>query len=134
MPIWAYKVLIVLILAGGILGGATWYYYSTQAEIAQLTTERDDYKNERDKALSDLETAEVQIEGLKDAAAFNEKAYQNLDNRAVRAENSLNRLIKLYQEHDLTKLATEKPGLIERRINEGTKDVLAELESLTTPK
>lgn len=36
-------------------------------------------------------------------------------------------------EHDLKELAIRKPGLIERRINDGTQEVFDELNEITTP-
>ena len=40
-------------------------------------------------------------------------------------------LIEKLQKHDLTRLSLKKPGLIEKRINNGTKQLFESFESLT---
>ena len=40
-------------------------------------------------------------------------------------------LINKLQKHDLTRLSLKKPGLIEKRINNGTKKLFESFESLT---
>jgi hypothetical protein len=39
-----------------------------------------------------------------------------------------------FARHDLNNLALMKPGLIERRVNAGTKKVMTDLIELTNPK
>ena len=43
-------------------------------------------------------------------------------------QKEMNRYIDIFKRHDLTKLASAKPGLIEPRINKGTKDVFDSIE------
>ena len=59
---------------------------------------------------------------------LNTELQENL--QEVELENS--RLNRLFREHDLTDLASKKPGLIEQRINDATKKVFDDLESLTS--
>ena len=47
-------------------------------------------------------------------------------------EKYKNDLISKLQKHDLTRLSHQKPGMIEKRINNGTQKVFDSLESLTT--
>ena len=47
------------------------------------------------------------------------------------AEEYTDGLRKKLQEHDLTRLSLKKPGMIEKRVNDGTKNILSELESIT---
>ena len=47
-------------------------------------------------------------------------------NQAIEAE--MNRYLDIFKRHNLTKLAAAKPGLIEPRINKGTKDVFDSIE------
>ena len=49
------------------------------------------------------------------------------NNKKITAENK--RYLDIFKRHDLTKLAAVKPGLIEKRINNGTKEVFDELEN-----
>lgn len=49
------------------------------------------------------------------------------------AETRVGRLRTLLSDHDLTRLAAERPGLIEERINEATMEVFRDLERITSP-
>lgn len=48
-------------------------------------------------------------------------------------EQNTSQLQQLFSEHDFEKLVGEKPGLIEPRVNQGTDEVLQDLESITDP-
>lgn len=50
---------------------------------------------------------------------------------AQEAKTEARQLDALFAEHDLGRLAREKPGLIERRVNRGTRDSLSLLECAT---
>jgi hypothetical protein len=52
---------------------------------------------------------------------------------AQRASAEARRLNAIFAEHDLTRLALAKPGLVERRVNDGTARVGRVLVCLTTP-
>lgn len=124
---------ILSLLLSGVVGVAAWYYYTdTQAKLAELTEANATLLSENAELILDLQQANTVAEGLRDAAKFNEQAYRALETRANRAETYQDRLIELYQKHDLTKLAAAKPGLIETRINERTKEVFDDLESITS--
>ena len=47
-------------------------------------------------------------------------------NQAIEAE--MNRYLDIFKRHNLTKLAAAKPGLIEPKINKGTKNVFDSIE------
>ena len=47
------------------------------------------------------------------------------------ANNYKNELIGKLRNHDLTRLSQQRPGLIERRINDGTQELLESFESIT---
>ena len=40
----------------------------------------------------------------------------------------MNRYLDIFKRHNLTKLAAAKPGLLEPRVNKGTKDVFNSIE------
>lgn len=97
------------------------------------------------KLRSDLEAAELRTQTLEDAAAENEatiarlqleseKQFQlltDLNNNLQNAEQYNRELRKLLADHDLTFLAEEKPGLIEKRMNDATEDVFNSIEQFT---
>ena len=66
-----------------------------------------------------------------EATRLNELNF-NLQGKLDAAEEYRNELISKLQKHDLTRLSHQKPGMIEKRINNGTQKVFDSLESLTT--
>ena len=123
------KMLPVLLL---IAGGAYAYHTTTVAQkdttIAQLEANIVTLRNNIVK----LETA------YETEAAARERVEQNLTkqlemvgaltekNNAMQAE--MDDYLSIFKRHNLTKLARAKPGLIEPRINNGTKDVFRAIE------
>ena len=55
-----------------------------------------------------------------------------MNSTLIYKEEYRNELISKLQKHDLTRLSHQKPGMIEKRINNGTQKVFDSLESLTT--
>lgn len=49
-----------------------------------------------------------------------------------KSEKTREEMLRIFRDHDLTNLATQKPGLIERRINDGTRKAFDDLESVTS--
>ena len=43
----------------------------------------------------------------------------------------MNRYLDIFRRHNLTKLAAAKPGLIEKRVNKGTKEVFDAIEQIS---
>jgi hypothetical protein len=58
----------------------------------------------------------------------------NLNQSNRNAEQRLNELRQIFAEHDLSNLALERPGLIERRINDATQNIFDDLECITDPQ
>ena len=54
-----------------------------------------------------------------------------LNNKLKKAEEYKDELTKKLNEHNLTKLSTAKPGLIEKRVNDATTKIFKELEDIT---
>jgi hypothetical protein len=51
-----------------------------------------------------------------------------IQSRNQEIEQEMSRYLDIFKRHNLTKLASAKPGLIEPRINKGTKDVFDSIE------
>ena len=56
---------------------------------------------------------------------------KELQTKLDKANDYKNTLIDKLRKHDLAKLSMKKPGLVEKRINNGTKKLFRSLESLT---
>ena len=111
-----------LIAAVGL--GAWWYVTKTSAEIDTLTANNAVLKQ---VAEQNAETVRLLREDVEEERV----AVATLQDALERSETKRSELIKIFRRHDLTRLATSKPGLIERRINDGTEEAFADLESLT---
>ena len=117
-------ILLVLLLAGSIASGGWFYYTDTQARIAQLQQ-----NNAQLKIVA--EDNQRTIDTLQETAERNLTLSNELQERLTESEESRNRLIEVFGKHDLTRLALKKPGLIETRVNNGTKKAFDDIESIT---
>ena len=119
-----YMLLLVLGVIGGVGYGAYYYYKDTQARIAILT--ENSAKLEQ-AASTQKQTIDVLIA---DAAKFNE-LNKELNTRLEAANDYKNTLIDKLRKHDLAKLSLKKPGLVERKINAGTKKLFESFEEIS---
>jgi Tfp pilus assembly protein PilO len=117
-------ILLVILLASTIAGGGYFYYTDTQATIAQLRENNAQLK----VAVEDNQRT---IDTLQQTAARNQVLSDELQAKLNESEESRNRLIEVFGKHDLTRLALRKPGLIETRVNNGTKKAFDDIESIT---
>ena len=121
MPQWAYTIVIYIAIS---LGGY-WYYTSTQATILELNT--------NNALLSSANATQmVVINDLQEEKEADHEAYLELDGRLKASVTYQDKLHRILQKHNLTRLATAKPGLIERRINDATNELYKTLESDTS--
>ena len=60
-----------------------------------------------------------------------DKLNKELQSDLDKANSYKNTLIDKLRKHDLAKLSMKKPGLVEKKINNGTKKLFRSLESLT---
>ena len=119
-----YILIIVLGLVGGVVYGGWYYYKDTQARI-QILTENS----------AKLEVAtqqqEMTINTLVDDAEKYRELNKELNTKLEAANDYKNDLISKLRKHDLSRLSQQKPGLVERRINNGTKKLFESFESIT---
>ena len=118
--------IVVLGLVGGVVYGGFYYYKDTQARI-QILTENSAKLEQATQ--TQKQTIDVLIADAKKFAKLNSELQTNL----IKANGYKNELIGKLRKHNLTRLSQQKPGLVEKRINNGTKKLLESFESLTTP-
>ena len=119
-----YILIIVIGLLGGVGYGAYYYYKDTQARIATLT-------ENSAKLEQAANTQKETIETLVADAKKYEELNKELNIKLNAAHDYKNTLIDKLRKHNLAKLSLKKPGLVEKKINHGTKKLFESLEKLS---
>ena len=119
-----YILVVVVGLVGGVVYGGYYYYKDTQSRIQTLT--ENNAKIMAAKAAQD-NTINALIADREKFDKLNKELQSDLD----KANSYKNTLIDKLRKHDLAKLSMKKPGLVEKKINNGTKKLFRSLESLT---
>lgn len=97
------------------------YYKVTQGELEDQIQKTAAYKLANDEQVKT-------IEALEENAKVTAEQLQLLSKQNAEIEAEKARYLTIFKKHDLTKLATAKPGLITTRINKGTADVFKAIE------
>jgi Zn-dependent oligopeptidase len=110
------KVLMGIILVMG-MGSYFLYnqYEAVKAENMALTFAVDEQKKT--------------IEVIKENFERQGKALNNLTARNAEIEGEMTRYLDIFKRHNLNKLAIAKPGLIEKRVNDGTAKIFITIEN-----
>ena len=119
-----YLLIIVLGLAGGVGYGGWNYYKDTQERIRILT--ENTVKLETAKKMQDA-TINAMIVDRDRFSALNKELGRKLDKANVYKDVLIGKLRK----HNLAKLSLRKPGLVEKKINNGTKKLFRSLEKIS---
>ena len=110
------QILMGLIVALG-LGG--WFLYNQNITL----------KNENTALNFAVEEQKQTIAAVQQAYETQGKALNNLSSRNAEIEGEMNRYLDIFRRHNLNQLAAAKPGLIEKRVNNGTKKVFDSIEN-----
>ena len=119
-----YIIAAVVVVVGGAVLSARAYYKDTQERIATL------HKNNAKMEVVQKQNEKVMKSLTEEATRLNDLNF-DLQGQLNKAEEYKNELIAKLQKHDLTRLSHQKPGMIEKRINNGTQKIFDSLESLT---
>ena len=104
------------------LGGGAWFYYQdTQETIATL-------RDNNTKLMVVAETNQNTINALEKDFKLAQENMLILQERTREAEAYQDELSAKLRRHDLTVLTLQKPGLIEKRVNNATAKIFAQLE------
>ena len=110
------KILLGVILVMG-LGG--WFLYSKNIELQRLNSAFELRDAEQKQTIATI-TESYQTQG---------NALSELTTKNAEIEGEMNRYLDIFRRHNLTKLAAAKPGLIEPRVNNATKEVFDGIEN-----
>ena len=80
---------------------------------------------------SAVATQEEAIATMKNDFALQTKALGDLQAKSQATQLEMNRYLDIFKRHNLTKLAAAKPGMLEPRINNGTKNVFESIEAIS---
>ena len=119
-----YILIVVLGLVGGVIYGGWYYYKDTQARIQTLT---ENSAKLEIAATAQKNTIDTLVEDAKKYAELNSQLQKKLES----ANDYKNTLISKLRKHDLARLSQQKPGLVEKKINNGTQKLFESFESLT---
>jgi len=119
-----YILIVVLGLVGGVIYGGLYYYKDTQARIAVLTENSAKLEQATNTQKQTIDTL------VEDAEKYRE-LNKDLNIKLEAANDYKNELIGKLRKHDLSRLSQQKPGLVENRINNGTKKLFESFESIT---
>jgi len=116
--------ILVIGLIGGVGYGAYYYYKDTQARIAVLTENSAKLEQATNTQKQTIDTL------VADAAKFQE-LNRELNTKLEAANDYKNTLIDKLRKHNLAKLSLKKPGLVEKKINAGTKKLFESFEEIS---
>ena len=119
-----YILILVVGLLGGVLYGGYYYYKDTQNRIAVLTENSAKLEQATNTQKQTIDTL------VEDAAKFR-VLNKELNTKLEAANEYKNTLIDKLRKHDLAKPSLQKPGLVERKINAGTKKLFESFEEIS---
>ena len=73
-------------------------------------------------------TQQEAIKSLQNDFTLQTNSLLELQSKNQEIQQEMSRYLDIFKRHNLTKLAAAKPGLIEPRVNKGTKDVFDSIE------
>jgi hypothetical protein len=117
----------IIVIAGGLIGGAYTWYQDTMERYELLASE---------KAALDLKNQQqaLAFEALQTAMEKQRKANEALTKRNAEITQETQSYLEVFKKHDLTKLAKAKPGLIETKANKATDRIFKVIEDETEPQ
>jgi hypothetical protein len=120
---------IIILLAGAGFAAHKFIVNEKENRINQLQTQVD-YLNTENVALQTAAaTNEATIKSLEANAKRQAEAMLGLSNRNNELNAERDSYMRIFADHDLTKLARARPGSIELRANRATADVFRSVEA-----
>ena len=109
----------ILLGVVGVLAIALYFLWSQNSRLASLNQAFELRDQEQRAAIESLQNDfKTQTEGL-----------LAIQSRNQEIEAEMSRYLDIFKRHNLSKLAAAKPGLIETRVNNGTKEVFESIEA-----
>lgn len=117
-----------------VLAGAGYMYHTTvvsqkDAIIARLEGNAVILKENAAKLEAAFESEAAARQRSEENLKVQLQAVNDLTEKNTTMQAEMDDYLSIFKRHDLTRLARAKPGLIEPRINKGTKDVFRAIEN-----
>ena len=76
-----------------------------------------------------VQEQQMAMDAMKESYEKQGKALNNLVSKNAQIEQEMNQYLDIFRRHNLNQLAIAKPGMIEKRINDGTAQVFESIEN-----
>ena len=116
---------IFIIALLGSLGGLGYKMYTDTMNRMQSMA------NEKAALEVQLQEQAAALEAQLVAMKLQEESLNEMNQRAAIVEAQMTSYLKIFKDHDLTRLARAKPGMIETRANKATDAIFTEVENDT---
>jgi len=102
-----------------VLGLSTWFLWNERTTLVENNAK--------------LETAvaeqQLAMETMRESFERQGRSLSQLMSRNAQIEEDMNRYLDIFRRHNLNQLAEARPGLVETRVNNGTKEVFEDIEN-----
>ena len=117
-------------------GGAAYAYHTTtvanfERDVAQLEANNRTLKENQVQLELAAKTAEASLKAAEENAAKQSEAMNKLTLKNNALQKDKDNAMRIFKDHNLTRLARAKPGMIEKRANNKTANVFRMLENDT---
>lgn len=102
-----------------ILGLATFYLYNQNQTLSANNLALEGAVEEQQAAMT----------AMKESFEKQGKSLQQMMQKNAQIEQEMNQYLDIFRRHNLNQLAIAKPGMIEKRINDGTAQVFESIEN-----
>ena len=130
------KLIPVALLAAGLA------YSAHVIVVNKLKDQAEELQTQIIQLQSDVRQYQAQNTALQAAAEINEQTIRSLEENSKvqlaragelsaanqKLQSEKDEYLSIFRRHDLQRLALARPGLVEPRLNDGTKDVFRQLE------
>lgn len=118
------QIIISAVIIAILAGGGFLYFRWSQSQLAELNKQVEFYSQKVEQLQSSLDATYDHIDRM-------QSRMNNLNTNMRNISQQTSELRKVLAKHDLEKLAAKKPGLIQNRANEATKELFNELEAIS---
>lgn len=126
-----YLLIGILVVAGGAYAYHQVTVSKLENTVIQLEANNRTLKENQVQLELAVTTAQASLKAAEENAKKSEAAMSALTMKNNELARDKANYMKIFKDHNLTRLARAKPGLIETRINNGTEKVFRDLENDT---